>query len=176
MRRRHLQAAKRSVRREAYLSPESSIVLARGALMTTPSRQLRRKEQVELVRAAVQTMRENDREVLLLRHVEELSNAEVAETLLPAVKGRLADTQLAADVLDRRTGLGLPQGHDDLFVRESAFAHGPSRRPPERAWQRAQGYAISRVAMDQESGNRSVIGVPPSRAQERHEDLRGPEG
>jgi RNA polymerase sigma-70 factor (ECF subfamily) len=81
MRRRHLNAAKRSVRREFAISDQSSMALAHGLFMETPSRHMRRQELTVQVRAAVETMYESDREVLLLRHVEELTNAEVAEVL-----------------------------------------------------------------------------------------------
>ncbi len=57
------------------------MALARSLLIESPSRQLTRKELAHQVRLAVQSMRDADREVLLLRHVEELSNAETADVL-----------------------------------------------------------------------------------------------
>lgn len=81
IRRRHLTAAKRSVRREVMLSDRSSLAIARSLFLEAPSQRIRRQEQAERVRAAMRTLSERDREVLLLRHVEELSNREVAEVL-----------------------------------------------------------------------------------------------
>ncbi len=81
IRRRHLTAAKRSVRREVILSDRSSLAIARSLFLEAPSQRIRRQEQAERVRAAMRTLSERDREVLLLRHVEELSNREVAEVL-----------------------------------------------------------------------------------------------
>ena len=45
------------------------------------SLQMRKNEQADQVRAAIESMQVVDREVLLLRHVEELTNSEVAEVL-----------------------------------------------------------------------------------------------
>ena len=81
MQRRHVNAAKRSVRREVRISDRSSIAIARGLFVAAPSQQLRRKEQTAQVHAALESMSESDREVLLLRHVEELTNIEVADVL-----------------------------------------------------------------------------------------------
>jgi RNA polymerase sigma-70 factor (ECF subfamily) len=79
-RRKHL-ADKRSVRRELNLSDASSMAVARNFLRGTPSRSLERREMAERVRRAMSELGEIDREVILLRHVEELSNGEVAEIL-----------------------------------------------------------------------------------------------
>ena len=81
MRRRHLTAANRSVRREVKLSDHSSFAIAHSLCLGTPSQRIRRQEQADRVRAAMQTLSERDREVLLLRHVEELTNMEAAEVL-----------------------------------------------------------------------------------------------
>ncbi len=81
MQRRHVNAAKRSVRREVKISDRSSIAIARSLFVAAPSQQLRRKEQTAQVHAALGSMSESDREVLLLRHVEELTNTEVADVL-----------------------------------------------------------------------------------------------
>lgn len=48
---------------------------------TTPTKAVVRAEAAERIRAAVADMDPTDQEVLALRHFEELSNAEVAETL-----------------------------------------------------------------------------------------------
>lgn len=80
VRRKHL-ADKRSVRREMKLSDASSMAVARGFLAGLPNRSLERREMVNRVRGAIEELGELDREVILLRHVEELSNHEVAEIL-----------------------------------------------------------------------------------------------
>jgi len=41
----------------------------------------------------------------------------------PLVEGRVAESALAAQLLDRQTGLGLLEKSDDLFVSESALPH-----------------------------------------------------
>jgi len=79
--RRHVQAARRSVRRECSISDASSVMLAKGLLAGTPSRVVEQKEMAQRVRAMVETMSETDREILLLRYVEQLSNAESADLL-----------------------------------------------------------------------------------------------
>ena len=79
--RRHHLAQKRSLRRDYRLSDAPSLALARQLLAGRPSQIVRRKESAEQVRSAIDRMSDNDREILLLRHIEELKNAEVAELL-----------------------------------------------------------------------------------------------
>lgn len=79
--RRHVQASRRSVRRECSISDASGVVIAQQLLGGTPSRILDRKETADQIRQAVESMAENDREILLLRYVEGLSNAEASEVL-----------------------------------------------------------------------------------------------
>ena len=76
--RRHVDAARRSVQRECSISDASSLMLAQGLLAGTPSRVVAEKEMAQRVRELVETLPKNDREILLLRYVEELSNAEAA--------------------------------------------------------------------------------------------------
>ena len=84
--RRHLGTKMRDVRREevrpAY-SDTSSVSLARAivAQADSPSQILVRKEQEERVRAALERMKAIDREILLLRHFEQLSTDECAHVL-----------------------------------------------------------------------------------------------
>src|SRR5204862_3272938 len=61
----------------------------------------------------------------------ELGDAQRAEALLPPVERLLADAELAADLADRRAGLGLAQREGDLLVGELARLH--SHGPPARA-------------------------------------------
>ena len=84
--RRHLGASMRSVGNEVSLSAPadaSSISLARrlAADMTSPSQRVVKHEASELLEDAINAMEPLDREVLALRHFEELSNAEVAIAL-----------------------------------------------------------------------------------------------
>jgi RNA polymerase sigma-70 factor (ECF subfamily) len=80
LRRDHLQRARRSVQREVALPDRSSLLLA-GPLLrgsSTPSRRLEKREQAERVRQAVASLAEADREILLLRHADELPYEEIA--------------------------------------------------------------------------------------------------
>jgi RNA polymerase sigma-70 factor (ECF subfamily) len=86
--RRHLGAQMRDVGREivtrgAPFSRATSFSLAAGLLgrFTSPTLAARRAEMVERIRAALEDMDPIDREVLALRHFEELTNSEVAEEL-----------------------------------------------------------------------------------------------
>jgi len=80
VRRRHL-ADKRSVRREIRLPDASSRSIAQRLLVARPSQGMHQKEMIEKVREAIEALGDTDREIILLRHVEELTNAEVAELL-----------------------------------------------------------------------------------------------
>jgi RNA polymerase sigma-70 factor (ECF subfamily) len=81
LRRRHVGAKKRSLTGELRLTDQSSMMLARRLFADRPSQALQRKELVEQVRRSVSELSEQDREIMLLRHIEELSNTEVAELL-----------------------------------------------------------------------------------------------
>ncbi len=83
----HHHAQKRSVRREGpdiLALPEESIGdLAERLVVsgTSPSKQLLREELRQRVRDALERLRERDREVLVLRYLEQLSLAEIAAVL-----------------------------------------------------------------------------------------------
>jgi len=86
--RRHLGAQMRDAAREmgprrASFSQTTSFSLASGLLgrFTSPTLAARRAEMAEQLRAALEDMDPIDREVLALRHFEELTNSEVAEEL-----------------------------------------------------------------------------------------------
>ena len=79
--RRHVAAEMRTVRREKQLNDASSIVIARALLTETPSKTLRRSELAEQIRDLIESLNENDREILTLRHAEGLTNSETAEAL-----------------------------------------------------------------------------------------------
>jgi RNA polymerase sigma-70 factor (ECF subfamily) len=79
-RRHHLGAARRAVGREVPLPERSSLVLARQLFAggSTPGQQLDRRELSRRLRQAVAQLPEADREVILMRHFEGLSNPEVS--------------------------------------------------------------------------------------------------
>jgi RNA polymerase sigma-70 factor (ECF subfamily) len=85
--RQHVQAQKRSVRREEpgiLALPDESLAELAGRLVTSatsPSQRLLRKEIQERVRAALTRLSSRDREVLELRHLEQLSVLEAAAVL-----------------------------------------------------------------------------------------------
>ena len=84
--RRHVQAGKRSVRREQAdlpLSQESALALADRLVSrgSSPSARLHRSEQRRRVQAILAQLAEADREVLVLRYLEHLSTPELAAIL-----------------------------------------------------------------------------------------------
>jgi RNA polymerase sigma-70 factor (ECF subfamily) len=81
--RHHVAAARRAVGRDVPLPDRSSLQLARQLLAagSTPSQQLVRREFVRRVRQAVSQLPDGDREVLVLRNLEGLSNREAAQVL-----------------------------------------------------------------------------------------------
>jgi RNA polymerase sigma-70 factor (ECF subfamily) len=96
--RRHIQSQRRSVSREVPLPEappdESAVALARllVASDTSPSNRLIRRERSEQLTAALDALAPRDREILVMRHLEQLSTAEIAEALglsAGAVEGRL---------------------------------------------------------------------------------------
>lgn len=84
--RRHHLADKRSVKNEIHLTDASSLLIARRGNLHSPSDIVQRKEEAEQIRRAVAELDDKDREILLLRHVEELSNNEIAEILAVTVE------------------------------------------------------------------------------------------
>lgn len=83
LRRHHRGARRRAVTREAALPDESSLAFARQLLAagTSPSERLAASELAQRVRQAVAQLPEADREIVLLRNFEGLSNQEVAQLL-----------------------------------------------------------------------------------------------
>jgi len=85
--RRHDRAAKRSVRREVPMrafSPQAtsgSIARQLVGRLTSPSNAMMRVELADHLEKALAEMDPIDREVLALRHFEELTNSEVADVL-----------------------------------------------------------------------------------------------
>jgi RNA polymerase sigma-70 factor (ECF subfamily) len=85
--RRHIHAQKRSVTREESASlelPDESAIELANRLMapgSSPMNHLLRAEQRARVQAALKHLGERDREILVLRHLEQLSTAEMAAVL-----------------------------------------------------------------------------------------------
>jgi RNA polymerase sigma-70 factor (ECF subfamily) len=84
---RHIGAQRRSTMREQpgelYLSQESEMVLADQLLArgSSPSQQLIRQEQRRRVQSALAELAARDREVLVMRYLEQLSIREIAAVL-----------------------------------------------------------------------------------------------
>lgn len=79
LRRQHLVAERRSTSREVPLPDRSSLLLARQALgASSASRQMARKETAERVRQALAKLPDADREILIMRAYDGLSNHEIA--------------------------------------------------------------------------------------------------
>ena len=82
---RHVRAQRRSVtREEAPPLPDESVAQLAQRLIasaTSPSRRLLREELRDRVRSALACLKPHDREILVLRYLEGLSNAEAAAVL-----------------------------------------------------------------------------------------------
>ncbi len=80
LQRDHMRRHKRSVQREVALPEGSSILLVRALLgnKSTPSQQLQARELGEQIAALLNQLEETDREILLMRQVEELPYEEIA--------------------------------------------------------------------------------------------------
>jgi RNA polymerase sigma-70 factor (ECF subfamily) len=81
--RRHLGAERRAVGKEIPLPDRSSLLLAEQFLASdsSPSQRLCKSELARRVREALGELSEDDREILVLRNLEALSNQEAAEVL-----------------------------------------------------------------------------------------------
>jgi RNA polymerase sigma-70 factor (ECF subfamily) len=79
LRRRHRGAARRATGREVQLPDRSSLALAERLLApnSSPSRRADREEQAGRVRQALARLTATEREVLLMRHYEDLSYEEI---------------------------------------------------------------------------------------------------
>lgn len=115
-RRRHF-SAKRDARRELTFNDCSSLAIL-GAVAGGPSENLRRRELIDQVREALAALSGLDREVLLLRQGELLSNLETAEVLgiepdaaskrYGRAALRLASELRRRGLYSRQRGSGLP--------------------------------------------------------------------
>jgi RNA polymerase sigma-70 factor (ECF subfamily) len=80
-RRLHRDTRSRTVDREIAIDDQSSVALAALLLGESPSQSMERDEIVEKVRNALERLPPLDREILLLRNFEALTNIEAAEIL-----------------------------------------------------------------------------------------------
>jgi RNA polymerase sigma-70 factor (ECF subfamily) len=103
----HAATARRSVDREVALPEGSAAELASQLLAagSSPSQHLGRQELARRVREAMAALAEADREVLLLRHFEGLSNPEVAALL-----------GISPAAVSKRYGRAVLRLHDLLFA------------------------------------------------------------
>jgi RNA polymerase sigma-70 factor (ECF subfamily) len=79
-RRVHL-ARKRSVEQDVRMSDASSMSIARAFMAGRPSENALRRELIGQVQTALEQISAADRDILVMRHAEGLTNAEVAELL-----------------------------------------------------------------------------------------------
>jgi RNA polymerase sigma-70 factor (ECF subfamily) len=95
--RTHIAAQRRSVNREQQfnvpLAGESTMLLAEvlADSQSSPSRKMERRQMKEKIKIALESMRGHDRELLVLRYLEQLSFREISEVLgstEPAIKSR----------------------------------------------------------------------------------------
>lgn len=79
----HLETGRRAMDQEVPLPEGSSWALVRGLLNpdSTPSQQMEKSEAAKKVRQAIARLAEADREILLMRNFEGLTNQEVAQLL-----------------------------------------------------------------------------------------------
>jgi RNA polymerase sigma-70 factor (ECF subfamily) len=105
LKRRHIVADRRSVLHEAPLDDRSSLQLAEQLVAPHegPWQRLTREELAQRVQLALGRLSEQDREVLLLRHVEGLDNQEI---------GYLLD--LSVKTVSKRHGRALRHLHAEL--------------------------------------------------------------
>jgi RNA polymerase sigma-70 factor (ECF subfamily) len=105
--RQHVRAAKRSVDREErlelHLPDESAVALAERLFdrASSPSERLVRQELRGRVRAAIAALAEVDREVLVLRHLEQLTTQQTAAVLGITVNAAKARHVRALERLQR---------------------------------------------------------------------------
>ncbi|MFM7924834.1 MAG: sigma factor-like helix-turn-helix DNA-binding protein, partial [Planctomycetaceae bacterium] len=82
------------------------------AQLTSPSGRLVREEEIQQLQQALNALPELDREVLALRHFEQLSNLQTAEVLqlsITAASNRYVRAAARlAEILQRTAGGGLP--------------------------------------------------------------------
>jgi RNA polymerase sigma-70 factor (ECF subfamily) len=108
MHRHHAATARRALGREIALPEQSSLLLAQQLLGagSTPSQQFNRGDLARRLHEAIAQLSEADREILLMRHFEQLSNQEVGELL-----------RLDPGTVSKRHGRAMLRLHNILFAR-----------------------------------------------------------
>src|SRR5262245_52519565 len=83
LQRRHARVARRAVKRDVALPEDASKQLAQRliSVQSTPSVNIARKELSHRISDALLRLSEDDREIVLLRNFEELTNSEAAQVL-----------------------------------------------------------------------------------------------
>lgn len=107
-RRRHGGAARRAMHREVALPERSSLQLAEQLMAggSSPSQHFAKRELAQIVRQVVAQLPEADREILLMRFFEGLSNREVSQVL-----------GIGPAAVSMRQGRALVRLHDGLVNR-----------------------------------------------------------
>ena len=110
VRRDHINTAKRAIGREQPLLDESSVLLASMVSngVTSPSERLSKLEYRETIALLIQSMSEDDRNVLLMRHVDGMTHQDIADLLgieCAAARKRYARALVRLETLLRKSGL-----------------------------------------------------------------------
>lgn len=117
--RRHLGAEMRDAKRDVSLNvpqfsqtTSESIAIRLAGNRTSPSQAAVRQETFEALRKAVDSMEELDREILALRHFEELTNSEASEVL--GIQPKAASIRYVRAIRRLKSILStVPGMHDD---------------------------------------------------------------
>ena len=110
VRRDHVETAKRAVGREQQPPDESSVLLANQLPdgMASPSECVAKLEYREMVAAKIQSMNDDDRDVLLMRHVDGMTHQDIASLLgieHAAARKRYARALVRLETLLRESGI-----------------------------------------------------------------------
>lgn len=118
--RRHLEVQMRDVRRDVSMhsgkGTESStkpILMQLLGRLTSPSGAAIRDETVEQVMQSLQDLKEMDREIIMLRHFEQLENKEIAEVL--GIQEKAASIRYVRAIKRLKDlVIGVPEGDTEL--------------------------------------------------------------
>ena len=107
--RRHVGSQRRSIAREVRtpeVSDDSAVSLVNSLVAddTSPSNRLLREERIDRVMAALAALSPRDREVLVMRHLEQLGTAEIAEAL--GINEAAVRARIVRALIRLRAGLG----------------------------------------------------------------------
>ncbi len=110
VRRDHMDTGKRAIGREQATLDESSVLLANQLPdgVASPSECVAKLEYRELIAAKIQSMNEDDRDVLLMRHVDGMTHQDIANLLgieHAAARKRYARALVRLETLLRESGI-----------------------------------------------------------------------